>query len=105
MAELAQLGRRLPGAGRGFGVHDAQHFGSRFLQAFANLLKVENLAPRAINGGDHGPRPAGDVRHPLAEDAVNGNHHTIARFDQVDDAGFHPALPVPLTGNVRWLSV
>ena len=49
--------------------------------------------------------PGWHVGHPQAEDAIDGDDHAIARFDQVDDAGFHALRLVPLTGKVNWLAV
>ena len=87
--QLGDLLDRLPGAGRGFGHHDADHLGLRLRQGRFQVVRRENLAPGAFDFRDLGAGALGDVDHPPAEHAVDADHHRVARLDQVDDRRLH----------------
>ena len=57
--------------------------------AASRAAGIEGLSPRRVDPDHLGAAAAGHVAHALAEQAVDPDHHHVARSDRVDEGGFH----------------
>jgi hypothetical protein len=52
-------------------------------------VDLNRFAPRGFDHNRFSARAFNNVSHALAKDAVDANHHVIARLDHVDEGCFH----------------
>ena len=45
----------------------------------------------------------GDIGHASAEDSIDADHHAVAGFDEIGDAGFHPGTAGAADRHCEWV--
>jgi len=89
MDDGCNLFQRLPGAGAGFGMHDAHNFGTSLLYGSPDFFRCKDFSEGTFYACDFGAQSFGDLRHAAAKHTIDADDHTVARLNQVDDTGFH----------------
>src|SRR5436853_3927898 len=89
VGKLGQSFKVLKHAGGCFRMYNRKHTRPRLFQSVFDLIHVYGAAPFRSNGCWLSAGTSDDIEHAFAEDSVNADDGFVARFQHVDERGFH----------------
>ena len=66
-----------------------QNLGMAAFDGRANILRIDRLTPGSVHSNQLSADALHDIRHPVAEHAVDTHDDLVARLDEIDEARLH----------------